>query len=50
MGEMEILENNIKNQEIELELSKQKTYYWKILTIDLKGNNSSSQIYSFQTK
>jgi hypothetical protein len=50
MGEMEILENNIKNQEIEIELLKQKTYYWKILTIDLKGNNSSSQIYSFQTK
>jgi len=47
---MEILENNIKNQEIELELLKEKTYYWKILTIDLNGNNSSSQTYSFYTK
>jgi len=49
-SEVNIIENNIKNQQIEIELLKQKTYYWKILTIDLKGNNSSSQIYSFYTK
>ena len=50
IDEVNIIENNIKNQQVELELLKQKTYYWKILTIDLKGNNSSSQIYSFYTK
>ena len=50
IDEVNIIENKIKNQQVELELLKQKTYYWKILTIDLKGNNSSSQIYSFYTK
>ena len=50
IDEMEIIENNIKSQEVELELQKQKTYYWKILSVDSKGNSSSSQIYSFYTK
>ena len=50
IDEMEIIENNIKSQEVELELQKQKTYYWKILSVDSKGNTSSSQIYSFYTK
>ncbi len=50
IDEMEIIENNIKSQEVELELQKQKTYYWKILSVDSKGNSSSSKIYSFYTK
>ena len=50
IDEMEIIENKIKSQEIKLELQRQKTYYWKILSVDSKGNNSSSQIYNFYTK
>ena len=50
VDEIEIIKNNIKSQEIELELQKQKTYYWKILSTDSKGNSSSSQIYSFYTQ
>ena len=50
ISEVNIFENNIKNQQIELNLLKQKTYYWKILTVDSKGNASSSQIFSFYTK
>jgi len=50
VNDIELLESNIKDEEIELELLRQKKYYWKIATFDSNGNSSISQIYNFNTK
>jgi hypothetical protein len=39
-------ENQIQ---LEVVVENNKVYYWKIVTIDTNGNQSSSGVYSFRT-
>lgn len=34
---------------IEVTVARNTTYYWKVVTTDLKGNNADSGVYSFET-
>ena len=37
------------NTSAEVEVENNTTYYWKILALDVNGNQSSSGVYSFRT-
>ena len=48
-NELSIIEENIKENSLEISLLPNTKYYWQIITFDYKGNNSFSQIYNFST-
>ena len=37
------------NTSIEIEVQNNTKYYWKIISIDLNGNQSNSGVYAFRT-
>ena len=43
------LDYQINKTSIELEVENNVTYYWKVIAIDAKGNQSSSGVYAFRT-
>ncbi|MDG2397337.1 MAG: hypothetical protein P8M03_06755 [Flavobacteriaceae bacterium] len=48
-NELFIIEENIKENSLEVSLEPNTKYYWQIITFDSMGNNSFSQIYNFST-
>ena len=40
---------NISATSVRIQLNKNQTYFWQVVTVDSKGNKSFSTIYEFTT-